>query len=724
MADQEIQEQPAQPQLKEEYYQLNTADGNTIVLSSEQLKQMQDDGMIAPEQVGQQYVEEILGEEGEEVHGQEEMVVDHGDPNGEIATQQIHIDADGNIVTASQMHDLVTFHSMDAQGNIITQGAEDGVEMTEQVEIPMDQSGMENMMETENIVEEVIASTNPEEEEYLTPDNVNVNNDINQQFLNVQEAIFNPETGTLQPINAVTTAAPVSVAPVATPKPIKKVIKPNVPQQQVVTKYVLQQTGGDLGQGQTIIMDPSQLQGIIQGGGSITLGAGGKNILLAPAAVGAPKQKPLAPKSPAKILPAPIPSGDQQQGTGPKLMIKQGNVLTPLNHPQEKYIAVSTGNGNQIQYLRVVQGNKHIAPSNKIAIAPANIKPKPVAPKPGPGQAILLPAGSTAADVASLHHGTPGLGNIVVLPNYVQVKTESSGPIPIRPAEPHPSVSSSSLTDANALLSGLTSSLPSGGNNLDSIRSLLEPNGMRPRKPCNCTKSQCLKLYCDCFANGEFCHLCNCTNCFNNLQHEEDRQKAIKLVLERNPGAFRPKIGKSSQTGEAHERRHNKGCNCRRSGCLKNYCECYEAKIFCSGICKCTGCKNCIENIPTGLPNGVGVEQHFAGAGTAHRQTLKDLAEAAEVRVQQQNQVKNKMRAQMQEVSAQNNLGIMVPPIVFRYPNSTISYEVVTATVELLLAKAEACEKQRMSEGEIEREVLEEFGDCLASVMELGSSVD
>lgn len=48
----------------------------------------------------------------------------------------------------------------------------------------------------------------------------------------------------------------------------------------------------------------------------------------------------------------------------------------------------------------------------------------------------------------------------------------------------------------------------------------------------------------------------------------------------------------------------------------------------------------------------------------------------------------------------------------------------VTATVELLLAKAEACEKQRMSEGEIEREVLEEFGDCLASVMELGSSVD
>ena len=32
----------------------------------------------------------------------------------------------------------------------------------------------------------------------------------------------------------------------------------------------------------------------------------------------------------------------------------------------------------------------------------------------------------------------------------------------------------------------------------------IEPAGVRPRKPCNCTKSQCLKLYCDCFANGQY----------------------------------------------------------------------------------------------------------------------------------------------------------------------------------------------------------------------------
>lgn len=111
------------------------------------------------------------------------------------------------------------------------------------------------------------------------------------------------------------------------------------------------------------------------------------------------------------------------------------------------------------------------------------------------------------------------------------------------------------------------------------------------RKPCNCTKSQCLKLYCDCFANGEFCSGCNCTNCFNCLPKERERQKAISQCLERNPEAFRPKIGRAKAL-DSIGRRHTKGCNCKRSGCLKNYCECYEAKILCSNLCKCCGCKN------------------------------------------------------------------------------------------------------------------------------------
>lgn len=63
-------------------------------------------------------------------------------------------------------------------------------------------------------------------------------------------------------------------------------------------------------------------------------------------------------------------------------------------------------------------------------------------------------------------------------------------------------------------------------------------SGIR-RKHCNCNKSMCLKLYCDCFANGEFCYNCNCKECFNNLENEEERQRAIRICLERNPAAFK-----------------------------------------------------------------------------------------------------------------------------------------------------------------------------------------
>jgi hypothetical protein len=34
------------------------------------------------------------------------------------------------------------------------------------------------------------------------------------------------------------------------------------------------------------------------------------------------------------------------------------------------------------------------------------------------------------------------------------------------------------------------------------------------------------------------------------------------------------------------------GCNCRRTSCLKKYCECYLKSIYCCGNCKCMDCKN------------------------------------------------------------------------------------------------------------------------------------
>lgn len=63
-------------------------------------------------------------------------------------------------------------------------------------------------------------------------------------------------------------------------------------------------------------------------------------------------------------------------------------------------------------------------------------------------------------------------------------------------------------------------------------------SGKKSKRPCNCTKSQCLKFYCDCFAAGEYCSGCNCKDCLNDHDSEE-RERAVKMCMERNPFAFK-----------------------------------------------------------------------------------------------------------------------------------------------------------------------------------------
>ncbi|EOY05757.1 hypothetical protein QUC31_016609 [Theobroma cacao] len=121
-------------------------------------------------------------------------------------------------------------------------------------------------------------------------------------------------------------------------------------------------------------------------------------------------------------------------------------------------------------------------------------------------------------------------------------------------------------------------------------------------KRCNCKKSKCLKLYCECFAAGVYCiEPCSCQDCFNKPIHEDTVLATRKQIESRNPLAFAPKVIRSSDsipevgddsTKTPASARHKRGCNCKKSSCLKKYCECYQGGVGCSINCRCEGCKN------------------------------------------------------------------------------------------------------------------------------------
>lgn len=105
------------------------------------------------------------------------------------------------------------------------------------------------------------------------------------------------------------------------------------------------------------------------------------------------------------------------------------------------------------------------------------------------------------------------------------------------------------------------------------------------KRCCNCKKSRCLKLYCECFASQDYCVGCKCVDCHNTAEYAEEKKAAVSRVNTKNPLGFLRRLPVSVQEPVV-------GCNCKRSGCQRNYCCCYKKGGQCSSLCKCTQCKN------------------------------------------------------------------------------------------------------------------------------------
>ena len=167
--------------------------------------------------------------------------------------------------------------------------------------------------------------------------------------------------------------------------------------------------------------------------------------------------------------------------------------------------------------------------------------------------------------------------------NYIKLK-EVENPQYINNT---PDISKNNINDKGAFslfVNNNNINSPRNNPNINYIKS--DSNLLQNSKVhCTCKKTKCIKKYCECYSSGNLCYNCKCENCENkpfftenisNQKKEEENDNNNNLELNENDNEDKKLII----------------CTCSKSGCNKNYCECFKAKVKCNNKCRCIKCLN------------------------------------------------------------------------------------------------------------------------------------
>ena len=121
---------------------------------------------------------------------------------------------------------------------------------------------------------------------------------------------------------------------------------------------------------------------------------------------------------------------------------------------------------------------------------------------------------------------------------------------------------------------------------------------------CTCKKTKCIKKYCECFSSGVFCFNCKCDNCENVGFFVDDNNNNNVInnhIITDNNNINDNEINENKNNKQNNESNYDNKetnskkliiCTCSKSGCNKNYCECFKAKVKCNNKCRCIKCLN------------------------------------------------------------------------------------------------------------------------------------